>query len=84
MEQDTELNMEQYMEQWANTPGTLEAAVKALSPAEIAAGLDILRKIKRTVYDHAAAAGLKPYNWDGQTADDLLQAFEFAGGGSGA
>ena len=81
MEQYTELNMEQYMEQWANTPGTLEAAVKALSPAEIAAGLDILRKIKRTVYDHAAAANLKPYNWDGQTADDLLQAFEFVGGG---
>lgn len=76
--------MEQYMEQWANTPGTLEAAVKGLSPTEIAAGLDILRKIKRTVYDHAAAADVKPYDWDGQTADDLLQAFEFVGGGSGA
>ena len=73
--------MEQYMEQWANTPGTLEAAVSGLSPAEIAAGLDILRKVKRAVYDHAAAADVKPYEWDGQTADDLLQAFEFAGGG---
>ena len=73
--------MEQYMEQWANTPGTLEAAVTALSPAEIAAGLDILRKVKRAVYDHAEATGVKPYEWNGQTADDLLQAFEFAGGG---
>jgi len=76
--------MEQYMEQWTNTPGTLEAAVKGLTAEEVAAGLQILRKIKRTVYAHAEAADVKPYEWDGQTADDLLDAFEFVGGGSGA
>lgn len=69
------------MGEWALTSGTLEAAVMALTPDEKATGLRILRKLKADVYTNADSAGVKPYEWDGQTAENLLEAFEYAAAG---
>ena len=66
------------MDKWAQTPGTIEAAVMALSPAEKATVLQVLRKLKADVYTHAGSAGIKPTEWDGQTLENLLEAFEYA------
>lgn len=76
------MDMDEYMEQWTNTPGTLEAAVMALTPEERASGLQILSKLKRNIYTYAEEANVKPYEWDGQTAADILEAFEYVEGRS--
>lgn len=72
-------NDDAMMDKWANDPETVEAAVMALTPEERDAGLRILRKVKAHVYAESEARGYKPYEWDGQTAENILEAFEFAG-----
>lgn len=71
------------MDKWASDPETLEAAVMALTNEERAEGLRILRKVKAHVYAESEARDYKPYEWDGQTAENILEAFEYAGAHGG-
>ncbi len=72
---------EDSMRQWTETPGTIEAAVMALTPEERSTGLRILDKLKSKLNAEAAAEGVSTYEWDGCTAQELLEAFEYAEGG---
>ena len=74
------MDMDKWMYKWADTPGTLEHAVMTLSPEEISTGLRILSNIKGYINLQAAQAGVAPEEWDGATADELLEAFLWAEG----
>lgn len=72
------MSMKDDIKQWRKDPCTIESAIMSLTAEERAESLRILRKLKSAIYTNSQEAGVMPVEWDGMTADNLLEAFEDA------